>query len=88
MFIGQSLNHEIIQKILDKCLLNDEEMSLGPVMWKVTMADEDYINLDLDLDESEFGDEDLNGEENQMDDDEVTKEFMEDLKAFKEEYKA
>ena len=88
VFIGQSLNHENIQKILDKCLLDDEEMSLGPVMWKVTMADEDYINLDLDLDESEFGDEDLNGEENQMDDDEVTKEFMEDLKAFKEEYKA
>ena len=33
VFIGKDLNHEIIQKLLDKCLLQDDEMELGPREW-------------------------------------------------------
>ena len=33
VFIGKDLNHEIIQKLLDKCLLQDDEMELGPRQW-------------------------------------------------------
>ena len=43
VFIGQNLKHEIIQEILDNCLLNDEEMSLGPESWKSEMDKEDDI---------------------------------------------
>ena len=34
MFIGKDLNHEAIQGLLDKCLLQDEEMELGPRKWQ------------------------------------------------------
>ena len=46
-FIGQGLNHEFIQRTLDQCLLNDEEMLLGPERWKETMGDSDRIRLSL-----------------------------------------
>ena len=47
VFIGQSLKHECIQNILDQCLLNDEEMQLGPEKWEETMAAKDIIKLSL-----------------------------------------
>ena len=34
VFIGQELKPEAIQEILDRCLLDDEEMSLGPDKWQ------------------------------------------------------
>ena len=34
VFIGQGLKHDAVQEILDKCLLNDEEMAAGPEKWK------------------------------------------------------
>ena len=34
VFIGQELKPEAIQEILDKCLLNDEEMAAGPERWQ------------------------------------------------------
>ena len=37
VFIGTGLKHEIIQKELDQCLLNDQEMELGPEKWEETM---------------------------------------------------
>lgn len=39
VFIGQNLNHKATQKILDRCLLNDEEFALGVDYWKATMGD-------------------------------------------------
>ena len=45
VFIGQGLKHEVIQKILDRCLLNDREMNLGPEKWQESMADTDRIHL-------------------------------------------
>ena len=39
VFIGQSLKHDEIQKILDSCLLTDEEMALGVDGWKATFGD-------------------------------------------------
>merc|ERR1712013_260537 len=34
VFIGKELNHEVIQSLLDNCLLSDEEMEMGPMMWQ------------------------------------------------------
>ena len=34
VFIGQGLKHDAVQEILDKCLLNDEEMAAGPERWQ------------------------------------------------------
>ena len=39
VFIGQDLKHQVIQKILDDCLLTDEEFALGLDGWKATMGD-------------------------------------------------
>merc|ERR1739844_558796 len=59
VFIGQNMKHEVIQKILDECLLNDEEMALGPEKWEETMADVDKIQLALEGDDDgEEGEED------------------------------
>ena len=53
VFIGIKLKHEVIQMALDKCLLTDEEMSLGPEGWAETMAPFDKINLTLEEDEQD-----------------------------------
>jgi len=60
VFIGQGLKHEAIQKILDICLLNDEEMEMGPEKWEEVFADVDKIQLTLDYgdEEDEEGDND------------------------------
>ena len=34
VFIGQGLKHDAVQEILDKCLLDDEEMAAGPERWQ------------------------------------------------------
>ena len=34
VFIGQGLKHDTVQEILDKCLLDDEEMAGGPEKWQ------------------------------------------------------
>ena len=65
VFIGQGLKHEAIQKILDKCLLTDEEMDLGPEKWGEEFADVDKIQLTLEDggDEEEEEDDEDEGEE-------------------------
>ena len=45
VFIGQGLRSGDIQGLLDKCLLNDQEMLLGPEGWKQTMDHLDNIRL-------------------------------------------
>merc|ERR1719454_1418054 len=59
VFIGHGMKREVIQKILDECLLTDKEMALGPELWKETM--EEFDNIKLNLDEFE-------GEENEKED--------------------
>ena len=48
VFIGIGLKHEAIQKTLDQCLLNDQEMAMGPEKWEESMASTDKIQLSLD----------------------------------------
>ena len=50
VFIGHGMKSEVIQQLLDECLLTDEEMALGPEGWKETMEHLDKINLELDED--------------------------------------
>ena len=39
---------DVIQKLLDECLLTEEEMALGPEKWKETMEHLDPIGLALE----------------------------------------
>jgi G3E family GTPase len=39
VFIGRDLKHEIIQDMLDACLLTDEEFAMGPDGWKAVFGD-------------------------------------------------
>jgi len=41
VFIGKDLNHELIQSLLDNCLLTDEEMEMGPEKWQESWYDAD-----------------------------------------------
>jgi len=58
VFIGHSLKHEAIQKLLDQCLLNDEEMKMEPEKWEESMASVDKIQLTLEEDDYEEEDND------------------------------
>jgi len=50
VFIGKDLNHELIQTMLDNCLLNDQEMEMGPRMWQESWYDtDDKIRLPTKL---------------------------------------
>ncbi len=49
VFIGQNLNHQVIQALLDECLLSDEEFKMGVDYWKATMGD---VVLDINPEES------------------------------------
>ena len=68
VFIGHRLKHDVIQGTLDKCLLNDEEMKMGPEKWEESMAPDDKIKLSLDdeyngtlaVDDEESDEEDRN----------------------------
>ena len=63
VFIGHRMKRDVIQKILDECLLTDEEMALGPQMWKETMEEFDNINLELEEDEDDEEDEECEDED-------------------------
>lgn len=39
VFIGQELKHDSIQKVLDSCLLTDEEFAMGVDGWKTLGGD-------------------------------------------------
>ena len=56
VFIGHEMNRDAIKKILDECLLTDEEMALGPEKWKETMKEFDTIELELGEDEDKSDD--------------------------------
>ena len=76
VFIGHRMKSEVIQKLLDSCLLTDEEMALGPEKWKETMEDVDIIKLSLDdndEEEEEGDDEDEEESEEEEGDNRGTK---------------
>ena len=50
VFIGHGLKHKTVQEMLDNCLLDDEEMQMGPEKWEEAWASEDQIQLSLDED--------------------------------------
>ena len=66
VFIGHGMKRDVIQKILDECLLTDKEMALGPEMWKDTMAEFDNIKLNLDEFEDDYDNEVTIGKVSQM----------------------
>merc|ERR1712083_590201 len=71
VFIGHKLKHLEIQKVLDDCLLNENEMKLGPEQWEETMADDDPIQLGV-----EDNDSDEEGEEEGVEKDSITEEIL------------
>ena len=64
VFIGHGMKTEVIRKLLDDCLLTEEEMELGPKMWKKTMEKHDQYKFKL-----EDSDDDMDSEESEDDDD-------------------
>merc|ERR1719427_2242473 len=62
VFIGHRLNRDAIEKLLDECLLNDEEMAMGPEKWKYTMEESDnskyFLESDIIEDDEEYEDDD------------------------------
>ena len=78
VFIGQSLRHEFIQAELDKCLLTDKEMKLGPEGWKESFEEVDRIKLGFEENEEEGEEEeeeeegDDEGEEEEEEEEDVS----------------
>ena len=70
VFIGHGMKHDVIQNILDECLLTDEEMALGPEKWFETMDEDDNIQLGLEQGEYEIIDESNDEETEDEEDDE------------------
>ena len=64
VFIGHGMKIEVIRKLLDDCLLTDEEMELGPRMWKKTMEKYDKYKFVL-----EDSDDNMDSEDSEDDDD-------------------
>ena len=57
------MKQDVIQELLDSCLLTDEEMALGPDGWMEKFEEFDTIKLALpEDDEEEEEDEDGEGE--------------------------
>ena len=75
VFIGRNIKESAIQKLLDSCILTDEEMALGPTKWKETMETEDSITLDFD---GGAKNGDYDDEEEEEDDDEDDEESEDD----------
>merc|ERR1711997_827757 len=64
VFIGHKMNGDVIKKLLDDCLLTDEEFALGPKKWKETMEEFDTIKLALDDDDEDEENNEQPKEEN------------------------
>ena len=77
VFIGVGLKHGAIQEALDKCLLTEEEMTLGPEGWqqefaKLRVVFKLYKNkLTLCQDSSDSESDEENGSDSENDDREV-----------------
>merc|ERR1711973_780834 len=62
VFIGHRMKQDVIQELLDSCLLTDEEMALGPDGWMEKFEEFDTIKLALPEDDGDEEDEDGEGE--------------------------
>jgi len=65
VFIGHRMKQDVIQELLDSCLLTDEEMALGPDGWMEKFEEFDTIKLALPEDDEEEEDEDEDGEDDE-----------------------
>ena len=83
VFIGYRLKHEVIQETLDNCLLNDEEMKMGPEKWEESMASTDKIKLCLD--DEYNGTLAVDDEESEVSDSEDEKEGGDNIKESNED---
>jgi len=71
VFIGHRIDKDAVVRLLDQCLLTDEEFAFGPVMWKETMKECDKFNFDLEEeDEEEEEEEDEEQEEGEDEEEE------------------
>jgi len=73
VFIGHRLNRDAIEKLLDECLLNDEEMAMGPEKWKETMEESDNSKYFLESDIIEEDEDDEDDEEDMEDESDAEK---------------
>jgi len=64
VFIGHKLKHKAIQKTLDQCLLNNEEMNMGPEKWEESFGPTDKIKLSLEVEYETEDEEKDNMDEN------------------------
>jgi len=67
VFIGKDLDHKFIQTTLDKCLLQDVEMEMGPEEWEELRA---VDKITRGMDDNENDDDEEEEEEDSVDDDE------------------
>ena len=68
VFIGHKMNKDVIQNLLDSCLLTDEEFKLGPEKWVEEFADCDLLSFELPEDNG-WGDADQDDDEEAETDD-------------------
>jgi len=73
VFIGHGMKRDVIQELLDECLLNDEEMALGPKKWKENWEEINKFKLVLDESDDEDDDEGDEQEEPESDDESKSK---------------
>ena len=76
VFIGHGMKIEAIRKLMDDCLLTDEEMELGPTMWKKTMEKYDKYKFVLEDDDDDDMDSDVSEDDDEDDSETETVERM------------
>ena len=54
VFIGHGIKRDVIEGLLDQCLLTDKELALGPDGWREAFGHLDHFNLVLDEEERKY----------------------------------
>merc|ERR1712111_315081 len=87
VFIGHRMKQDVIQELLDSCLLTDEEMALGPDGWMEKFEEFDTIKLALPEDDEEEDEDDEDDEDGEGEEGETEEDKTEDDKFIKEKGK-